>query len=213
VIDEPTPVEPIRPLHDVWLKPRRVFRALAEQPIGLSDHLLGAAQGIMNVLFGCRELDLGTKLTLAQIFSGALVFGTIAGIVSLHVMAALYTRIAKRAGRAPTRRQVVHVLAYGGVPVALSLGIWVIAALLAGEVAFMRAPADVDGFVSLLLSAQTLVYGLLALWAVLLQVMGFSEIMAAPVGKALGTWVLGQLIAALAILFLNLVMTSLFPSA
>jgi hypothetical protein len=205
--------EPIRPLHDVWLKPRRVFRALSERPIGLSDQLLGAVQGIMNVLVYCRALDLGAKFTLAQIFSSALVFGTIAGIVSLYVMAAIYTRIAKRAGRAPTRLQVVHVLAYSGVPVALSLGIWVVTALLAGEVAFVRAPADVDGFVSLLLGAQMLVYGLLAMWTVLLQVMGFSEIMAAPVGKAFGTWVLGQLIAALAILFLNLITTSLFTSA
>jgi Yip1 domain len=205
--------EPIRPLHDVWLKPRRVFRQLSEQPIGLPDQLLGAAQGIMNLLVYCRALDLGSKLNLAQIFSGALVFGTIAGIVSLHVMAAIYTRIAKRAGRAPTRRQVVHVLAYSGVPVALSLAIWVVTALLTGEVTFVGAPGDVDGFVSLLLGAQMIVYGLLAVWTVLLQVMGFSEIMAAPVGKAFGTWVLGQLIAALAMLFLNLIATSLLPSA
>jgi hypothetical protein len=199
-------------MHDVWLKPRRVFREISEQPIGIADQLLGAAQGIMNVLVYCRALDLGAKLTLAQIFSGAVVFGTIAGIVSLHVMAAIYTRIAKRAGRAPTRRQVVHVLAYSGVPIAVSLGIWVVTALLAGEVAFVRTPADVDGFVSLLLGAQVIFYGLLAVWTVLLQVMGFSEIMAAPVGKAFGTWVLGQLIAALAILFLNVLTTSLFPS-
>jgi hypothetical protein len=205
--------EPVRPLHDVWLKPRRVFRALSEQPIGAADQLLGAAQGIMNVLVYCRALDLGNKLSLAQIFSGALVFGTVAGIVSLHVMAAIYTRIAKRAGRAPTRRQVIHVLAYSGVPIGLSLGAWLLTALLAGEVAFVRAPVDVDGFVSLLLDVQVLAYGLLAIWTVVLQVMGFSEIMAAPVGKAFGTWVLGQLIAALGILLLNLITTSLFPGA
>jgi Yip1-like protein len=208
-----TPNEPIRPLHDVWLKPRRVFRELSEQPIGAVDQLLAAAQGIMNVLVYCRALDLGAKLTLVQIFSGAVVFGTIAGIVSLHVMAAIYTRIAKRAAHAPTRRQVVHVLAYSGVPIAVALGIWLFTALLAGEVAFIRAPGDVDGFVSLLLYAQVILYALLAIWLVVLQVMGFSEIMEAPVRKAFGTWVLGQLIAALAILFLNVLTTSLFPSA
>ena len=107
---------------------------------------------------------------------------------------------AARAARA-TRRQAVHVLAYGGVPMAASLGIWVLTALIAGEVTFVQAPKEVDDFVGVLLGMQFLSYVVLLMWSVVLQVMGFSEILAVSNVKAFGIWVLGQLIAVLAILF------------
>ena len=44
------PTEPIRPLKDVWLRPRRVFRELAAYPVGITDYLLAAAQGVGNFL-------------------------------------------------------------------------------------------------------------------------------------------------------------------
>jgi hypothetical protein len=185
---------------------------MAERPIGLADHLLGAAQGVMNTLFYCRAADFGAKLSLAQIFAGSVVIGAVAGIVSLHVMAAIYARLAARIGSKAPRRQAVHVLAYSSVPIAVSLGMWVVTALLAGEAAFVQSPADVDGFIMILLAVQVAGYGLLALWAVVLQVMGFSEIMAVRVGKAFGVWVLGQLIAVLAILFLNVLISSILPT-
>ena len=41
--------EPIRPLKDVWLRPRRVFRELANQPIGAADALrLGLALDVVS---------------------------------------------------------------------------------------------------------------------------------------------------------------------
>ena len=44
--------------------------------------------------------------------------------------------------RAARRRaaQAVHVLAYGGVPMAASLAIWVLTAIIAGEVTFVQDP-------------------------------------------------------------------------
>jgi Yip1 domain len=204
------PSEPIRPLQDVWLRPRRVFRELASQPVGLVDHLLGAAQGIVSVLGYCRAKDFGTKFGLAEIFWTAGITGAVVGIASLYIMAAIYTRLGSRAGRAPTRRQALHVLAYGGVPMVVSLGIWVLTALLAGEITFVQAPKEVDDFVGVLLGMQFLSYMLLLMWSVVLQVMGFSEILGVSNGKAFGIWVLGQVVAVLAILFLYLLTAPLF---
>ena len=195
------PNESIRPLQDVWLRPRRVFRELASHPISLVDHLLGAAQGIVNMLGYCRAQGFGAKFGLGEIFFTAGVTGAVVGIVSLHIMAAIYARLGSRVGRMTTRRQAVHVLAYGGVPMAASLGIWVLTALIAGEIAFVQAPKEVDDFVAVLLGTQFLSYVLLLMWSVVLQVMGFSEILAVSNVKAFGTWVLGQVIAVLAILF------------
>ncbi len=206
------PTEPIRPLQDVWLRPRRVFRQLASQPIGLADHLLGAAQGMISMLGYSRAKDFGAKLDLGQIFFTAGVIGAVIGIVSLHIMAAIYARLGSRVGRLTTRRPIVHVLAYGGVPMAGALGIWVLTALIAGEATFVQAPKDVDDFVDLLLGTQFLSYILLLMWSVVLQVMGFSEILAVSNAKAFGVWVLGQVIAVLAILFVYLLAAALVGS-
>jgi len=206
------PNEPIRPLHDVWLRPRRVFRELASHPIGLVDHLLGAAQGIVSMLGYCRAKDFGAKFGLGEIFFTAAVTGTLVGIASLHIMAAIYARLGSRVGRMTTRRQAVHVLAYGGVPMAASLGIWVLTALIAGEVTFVQAPKDVDEFVNVLLGMQFLSYVLLLIWSVVLQVMGFSEVLAVSNVKAFGTWVFGQVIAMLAILFVYVLAAALAGS-
>ena len=52
------------------------------------------------------------------------------------------------------------------------------------------------------LRAQFAVCVLLMLWSVVLQVMGFSEIMGLTARKALGVWALGQILALLVAFFL-----------
>ncbi len=208
------PTEPIRPLHDVWLRPRRVFRELATRPVGTTDYLLGAAQGIVGWLALSRAQNAGAASTIAEIFAKAVAIGSIAGVASLFLMGAIYARLGARAGKISTRNQVIHVLAYGGVPMVASLIVWVFTALLTGEAAFEQVPhADVEGFVALLLQAQFFAYVLLMLWSVVIQVMGLSEIQGVATRKAFGLWVLGQVIAFLALLFLMIVVATLFPNA
>ncbi len=210
---DPVPEQPIRPLHDVWLRPRRVFRELASQPIGRLDYLLGAAQGMVGWLAWSRAQNAGATDSVAGIIGKGVVVGSLIGVASLYVMAAIYTRLGKRFGGSSTRNQVIHVLAYGGVPMAVSLGIWVLTALLAGEATFMQVPRpDLETFPALLLRAQFIAYVLLTIWSVVLQIMGLSEVHRLATRKAFGVWVLGQLIGLLAALFLTLVIAMLLPN-
>ena len=129
-------------------------------------------------------------------------------------MAVIYRRLGTRAGGKSTRNQVIHVLAYGGIPMVASLAIWVLTALLAGEATFVETPrADVEGFLVLLLHVQFIAYVLLLIWSIVLQVMGFSEIQGLATRKAFGVWVLGQIIGFLASLFLALLIETLFPGS
>jgi hypothetical protein len=206
------PNDPIRPLHDVWLRPRRVFRELSTQPVGRADLLLGAAQGIVGFLGYCRALNTGASYGLVQIFGAATAAGAILGILSLYVMGTIYARLGGGAQIPTLRRQAIHVLAYGAVPVAVSLGIWILTALIAGDATFLATPrAEDEGFVAILLSAQFISYILLMLWSVLLQVMGFSEILKITTGRAFGIWALGQLVGVLAALFMAEIVTMLIP--
>ncbi|HMK84546.1 MAG TPA: YIP1 family protein [Steroidobacteraceae bacterium] len=206
------PTEPIRPLHDVWLRPRRVFRGLAEAPVGFVDQLLGAAQGVLVCLAWSRAEDAGKSNSIAQILGTSLLLGSIVGIAILYLMAAIYTRLGNRAGGHAAHNQVVHVLAYGGVPMATCLAVWVVTALLAGEVCFIQSPQpDVEGFVEILLHLQVTSYVLLGLWSIVLQVMGFSEILGFTPRKAFALWVLGQLIGALFALLLLVLRLLLLP--
>jgi hypothetical protein len=206
--------EQIRPLHDVWLRPRRVFRELASHPVGRLDYLLGAAQGMVGWLALSRTTNAGATSSVADIIGRAAILGSLMGVASLLLFAEIYARLGTRLGGRSARNQVVHVLAYGGTPIAVSLGIWLLTALLAGSAAFMQAPGpEVEDFVALLLKAQFAAYVLLMIWSVVLQVMGFSEVQGLVTRKAFGLWLLGQLIGLLAALFLAILIAILFPNA
>jgi hypothetical protein len=206
------PTEPIRPLKDVWLRPRRVFRELAAQPVGITDYLLAAAQGIGNFLALYRTEGAGAHSSVELILANSFAYGAIAGVASVYLMAVIYGRLGARVGGKSTTNQIIHVLAYGSVPMAASLAIWVLTALLAGEATFVETPrADLEGFLVLLLHMQFISYVLLLIWSIVLQVMGFSEIQGLATRKAFGVWVLGQIIGFLASLFLALLVETLFP--
>jgi hypothetical protein len=191
-----------------------VFRELASQPIAPVDYLLGAAQGIAGWLALSRAQNAGLNSSIAEIFGKALVIGSIAGIASLFLFGAIYSRLGSRTGSPSARTKVIHVLAYGGVPMVASLVVWVLTALLTGEATFEQTPRpDVEGFVAFLLHAQFFAYLLLQIWSVVIQVMGLSEIQGLATRKALGLWMLGQLIGFLALLFLVIVLATLFPNA
>jgi hypothetical protein len=189
-----------------------VFRELATRPIGAADLLLAAMQGIATSLAVYRTQSAALHPSAAEVLGSAFVFGPLGGMASIYLFSAIYGRLGKRAGGTSARNQVFHVLAYGGVPVAASLALWGFTALLVGEAAIVDTPgAEVDGFVAFVLRAQFVAYLLLLLWSVVLQVMGFSEILGLTTRKAFGIWVLGQLLALLAAVFLSLLIALLFP--
>jgi hypothetical protein len=204
--------EPIRPLKDVWLRPRRVFRELANQPIGPANYLLAAVQGIATSIMVYRTQLSGTGATAIQILESSFLFGPLGGIISMYLFAAIYGRLGVRAGGKFPRNQVFHVLAYGGIPVAASLILWMFTALLVGETAIVDKPGvELDWFVGLVLRAQFVAYLLLLFWSVVLQVMGFSEISGLSTRRAFAVWVFGQLLWLLAALFLSILITVLLP--
>ena len=130
----------------------------------------------------------------------------------MYLFAAIYGRLGARAGGKSARNQVFHVLAYGGVPLAASLVLWMFTALLVGEAAIVERPGvEIDGFVAFVLRVQLASYMLLWLWTIVLQVMGFSEILGLTTRKAFGVWVLGQVLALLLTLFLSILIAILFP--
>ena len=170
-----------------------MFRELAARPVGIADYLLAAAQGIGNFLALYRTEGAGAHSSVEDILANSFAYGAIAGVASVFLMAVIYRRLGTRAGGKSTTNQVIHVLAYGSVPLVASLAMWVLTALLAGEATFVETPrADVEGFLVLLLHVQFISYVLLLIWSIVLQVMGFSEIQGLTTRRAFGVWVLGQ---------------------
>jgi hypothetical protein len=183
-----------------------VFRELATQPIGRIDYLLGAAQGIVSWLALSRAQSAGAGGSVMAILGKAILIGPIAGVLGLYLMAAIYTRLGNRAGGVSTRTQIFHVLAYSGVPMLASLGLWLIAALFAGEPTFIEPPRpDLEPFLALILEVQFIAHIVLIAWSLLLQVMGFSEVEGFAMRRAFGIWVLGQVLVALAMFLLAIV--------
>ncbi|HEY2679165.1 MAG TPA: YIP1 family protein [Steroidobacteraceae bacterium] len=207
----PSP-DTIHPLKDVWLRPRRVFRELATSPIGITDYLLAGAQGVATSIALYRSQLAATHISAGEIFSSSIMFGPVGGVLSTLLFAFIYGRLGKRAGGTSALNQVFHVLAYGGLPVAASLLLWGFTGLFIGEAAIIETPGVAeDGFVSFVQRAQFLAWVFLLLWSVVLQIMGLSEILGVLVRKAFAVYVLGQVLALLAALFLSILIALLFP--
>src|ERR1700734_2673497 len=92
------PTEPIHPLKDVWLSPRRVFRELATSPAGIVDYLLAAAQGIGNFLALYRTQGAGAHNSVEQILANSFVYGAVAGVTSVFLMGVIYRGLGARGG-------------------------------------------------------------------------------------------------------------------
>lgn len=176
------------------------------------DYLLAAAQGTATAVTLYRTQPATSGFTAGEILGSACIFGPLGGIFSLYLFAAIYRRLGTRAGGKSARNQVFHVLAYGGIPVAASLVLWIFTALLVGEAAIIEKPAaEVDGFVGFVLHAQLGAYLFLLFWSIVLQVMGFSETLGLTTRKAFAVWVLGQVLWLLALFFLSVLIGLLFP--
>jgi hypothetical protein len=202
-------------LQEVWIRPRKVFRDLADKPIGILDYLLSGVQGMVIVLALGRASNLGAKTGVAEILLRAATQGMLIGIGIIWIQAWIYTWMGRRVGGAATRAQVLHVLAYGSVPMVGSLTIWFLAALLLGNHAFIETPgAETETFETLLNAIQIGAFGLLSLWSIVLQIMGLSEVHRLRTGGAAGTWLLGQVISGLVmgiILGIVVVLTGQLP--
>jgi hypothetical protein len=176
------------------------------------DYLLAAAQGIGNYLMLYQSQASESHVSVADMVGNSLRIGPIAGVAGVFVFSLIYGRLGARIGGNSTRNQVFHVLAYGGMPVAATLVLWGLALLLVGDAAFVAMPgAEVDGFVLIIVRLQFAANLLLLFWSVVLQVMGFSEILGFTVRKAFGLWALGQLLGVLAAFFLAILIAILFP--
>jgi hypothetical protein len=202
----------IRPLKDVWLRPRRVFRELAARPVTVTNYALAAVLGIGNLLAFFRAQPFEGHSGAGEILLNSLIFGPICGVASMYLFAAIYVRLGARAGGNSSRDALFHVLTYGAMPLIAALGVRAVGILLIGDSVFVAAPKqELEGFQAIVLLLQLLASVFLCLWSVTLQVMGFSELQGVAMRTAFGIWVLGQLLAAVALVTLLVIAAILFP--
>jgi hypothetical protein len=215
-----TPTEPnadpapdtIRPLKEVWLRPRRVFRALAARPLSFTDYALVSAVGIANCLASYGSQSAEVRRGMGEVLLNSLIFGPILGIASTFLFAGICARLGLRVSGSSSRTAMFHVSAYGGIPVVAAFGVWGLAIMLVGNATLVAPPMqELDGFQTLILLLELLASGFLGLWSVTLQVMGLSELLQVPIRKAVQIWLLGRLLWIIALLMFVLVVAILFP--
>ena len=199
--------DPIHPLKDVWLRPRRVFRALSKQPIGPLDYILAAAQGIAS----CTIFAVHTPEVRASVWK-IIAWGPVAGVFSTLIYTLIYTRLGMRVGGSGKREEIFHILAYSGVPQMAWVLLCIVTCLVLGEAPWPAETGnEVDGFVWIVARIELGIGYLMFAWSYLLQVMGFSEIFGLNMRKSLALCLLGQLICTLLAIFALGFLLSLFP--
>lgn len=193
----------MNPVREVCIRPRKVFRELADSPVGPVDYALSAAQGIALALFFSRVKNMGLTAGIAEILFRAVAQGTLSGIAVIWLQSWLYTWLGRQTGGVGKRAAIMHVLAYGSAPLLITLALGCLSALFMGVDAFVAQPKDPEIFETLIGTALTAGFLIPALWSVVLQIMGLSEVHRVRFRGALGTWLLGQALqAVLSLLFL-----------
>jgi hypothetical protein len=205
--------DPIRPLKDVWLRPRRVFGALDGRPLTSADFALAAVQGLASYLMIYQVKMASAQLSAQDSLSGAFIFGPIAGIIAISFSALVYRSLGQRLGARTRFAQMFHLMAYGGVPLTATLLVLVVTLLTAGDAVFnAQALHDADGFVQILLRIQRILDLLLFVWSYVLQVFGVSEYFKLSMGRAFAVWLLGQLLVGFGALLLAALLQVLLMS-
>lgn len=192
-----------------------MFRELGKSPIGRTDYLLAAVQGIGNYFFVLQMQPTGTTVatTVQEVLLGSLLLGPFGGILGTWLYTVIYSRLLSKDGAPASRPQIFHVLAYGGVPMALSALLWGGLYLLLGDAALPEGPGrHPDSFVLIIVKAQLLLTGFLFFWSTLVQVMGLSEISNERLRRSFLLWAMGQVVGVVAYLLFVVVLTLLAQS-
>lgn len=165
--DREDDAEPENPWLSIWTKPRATIRYLVKNEPQRHVLLLGAIGGIVNSLGRASKQNLGDKMPLGGVLISCLIGGTIGGMITLYLGAALLSWTGRRLGGRADSSEVRTAMAWSSVPLVVAGLLYVPLILLLGKDMFSsETPAiDANPNLALLLMAIVAVQVPLGFWS------------------------------------------------
>ncbi|NGP53590.1 Yip1 family protein [Thioalkalivibrio sp. XN8] len=162
------------PWRTIWTAPRSTFRRLIDTSPTRSVILLAGLGGISNGLDRASAQNLGDAYPLPEILLIILFAGPVGGVIGLYLVSWLLRLVGNWLGGTATSETVRTAVAWSQVPLVASLVLWVLALPVFGSDLFSTNTPRVDANPMLFLE-----FGLidiaLAIWVLVLTVIGLSE--------------------------------------
>jgi len=191
------------PWRRIWTRPRATLRSLVDAGPNHSALIISAGWGVVQSLLQGAQNNVGARAPVFAILLMAIPIGALWGLLQLYLLTGLFYLVGRWTGARVPFNHVRSVVAWASLPLAATLGLWLVGTLVFGRSFFL----DVDVVAAteqpgLLLSLGILYLATLGLWvwSLVILIQGLAEVQRVSAAKAIGTVVAGLLMFGAAIL-------------
>lgn len=195
----------------IWLSPRKVFKFINDNQYDRYVYLLLALAGISRAFDRSISRDLGDNMSLWGIIMLCVFVGGLLGWISYYIYAGLISWTGKWLKGEGNTGSILRILSYALIPMILILILLIPQIGIYGKELF-KSNGDIT---SAGLIPNVIFYGLmilevfLALWTIVLVVVGVSEVQKFTIGKSILNLVLPLLVIGIPILIIVLGISSI----
>jgi hypothetical protein len=211
---EPTPgAAALNPWSSIWLRPRRTVRELVSSNPEYGVTGLAMLAGVFHVLDRATGRSAGDRIPFLGVLLMAALLGPVLGLAKVYLGAALLGWTGRWIGGSGTSRHLRTALAWGGVPYAFSLPVWLPLLLVVGPEMFTTETPRIDGggIAAWTFFSLVFVQIVLGVWAFILVLKGVGEIQGFSSWRALANLALAGLVMLVPILTIVAIAIALRP--
>lgn len=130
--------EQLNPFVSIWTKPRETIRQVVQSESPMSNvMLIVIVAGMAQALSSASDSKLGDMWGVGGILAFAIIVGAIAGPIGLFVSSFLIKITTKWLGGEATGDQLRVALGWSQLPLAITLGLWLLLVVMTGNVFFV----------------------------------------------------------------------------
>ncbi|MFI8379470.1 YIP1 family protein [Leeuwenhoekiella sp. NPDC079379] len=188
-----TPQESVENLTDrelftrIWVFPREVFKFIEAKKYDEHVYVLLILAGIVRGFDRAIEKDLGDNLSLGAVLGFSIVGGALLGWVSYYIYASLLSYTGKWIGGRADSKGILRVLAYGSLPMILTL-VFLVPQVGIYGIALFQAEGDITGggmLENIAFWGSVLLETVLVIWSLVLIIIGISEVQQSSIATAI----------------------------
>jgi hypothetical protein len=190
------------PWRDIWIHPRRTVRELVAAGPNHAALLFPVAWGVVQSLFQGAQNNVGARAPVALIVVMTFAIGSVWGLLQVHVLSGLVYLVGRWTGAKADYYPVRTAVAWGTLPAAASLVLWMLGTLAFGRALFLNDQSLAATRRPDLLIGIGLIYlttAALWLWSAVIIVGGIAEVQGGSIWRAVGTIVVGLVMFAVVV--------------
>ena len=194
----------VHPFKQIWLHPRRVFSGLSTDSYDKYTYFLFITAGIARAFDRAIADSRGDELSLIEVSATVIVFGGALGWVSYYIFGLLLEWTGKWLNGKATQKQILNMLAYAMIPVTFGLLLLVVRLLIFGNEIFKSDGDLYDTTLFWRMVDRGALFGqwLLAMYALILVIIGISEVQKISIKKAIINFILPVVVVVVPLAFL-----------